>query len=144
MSEEAAREILIYLLGMAAKKDGEYGFDNEAPSLQDLSNEQKNLLTLCTQLFFYCSADTRTELFSTFLSNVGGVFLNQFALTEAVFRQGGFFFILFSLNMPTITRLSQIRIFVTSHLFTLYCSQNRSIPFAKSKVLEMSLFLYCS
>ena len=75
MSEEAAREILIYLLEMAAKEDGEYNFDNEAPSLADLSNEQKNLLTLCTQLFFYCSADTRTELVPTFLSSLGGVFI---------------------------------------------------------------------
>ncbi|CAH3158749.1 unnamed protein product, partial [Porites evermanni] len=75
MSEEAAREILIHLLGMAAKKDGEYSFDNQTPSVDDLSNEQQNLLTLCTQLFFYCSADTRTELFSTFLSNLGGVLL---------------------------------------------------------------------
>ena len=75
MSEEAAREILIYLLGMAAKEDGEYSFDNQAPSVEDLSETQKNLLTLCTQLFFYCSADTRTELFPTFLSNLGGVFL---------------------------------------------------------------------
>ncbi|CAH3187253.1 unnamed protein product [Porites lobata] len=75
MSEEAARKILIHLLEMAAKEDGEYSFDNEAPSVNDLSHEQKNLLTLCTQLFFYCSADTRTELFPTFLSNLGGVFL---------------------------------------------------------------------
>ena len=73
MSEEAAREILIHLLEMAAKEDGEYSFDNQAPSVNDLSHEQKNLLTLCTQLFFYCSADTRTELFPTFLSNLGGV-----------------------------------------------------------------------
>ena len=55
MSEEAAREILIYLLEMAAKEDGEYSFDNQALSLVDLSDEQKNLLTLCTQLFFYLS-----------------------------------------------------------------------------------------
>ena len=74
MSEEAAREILIHLLKMAAKEGGEFSFDNEAPSDADLSNEQKNLLTLCTQFFFYCSADTRTELFPTFLSNLGGVF----------------------------------------------------------------------
>ncbi|XP_073254776.1 uncharacterized protein [Porites lutea] len=73
MSEEAAREILIHLLEMAAKEDGEYSFDNQAPSVADLSETQKNLLTLCTQLFFYCSADTRTELFPTFLSNLGGV-----------------------------------------------------------------------
>ena len=73
MSEEAAREILIHLLEMAAKEDGEYSFDNQAPSLEDLSNEQTNLLTLCTQFYFYCSADTRSELFPTFLSNLGGV-----------------------------------------------------------------------
>ncbi|CAH3187249.1 unnamed protein product [Porites lobata] len=73
MSEEAARKILIHLLGMAAKEDGEYSFDNQAPSVEDLSNEQKNLLTLCTQLFFCCSADTRTELYTTYLSNLGGV-----------------------------------------------------------------------
>ena len=73
MSEEAAREILIHLFEMAAKEDGEYSFDNQAPSVEDLSETQKNLLTLCTQLFFYCSADTRTELFLTYLSNLGGV-----------------------------------------------------------------------
>ncbi|CAH3180201.1 unnamed protein product [Porites lobata] len=75
MSEEAAREILIHLLGMAAKEDGEYSFDSEGPSVEDLSYEKRNFLTLCTQLFFYCSADTRTELFPTFLSNLGGVFI---------------------------------------------------------------------
>ena len=75
MSEEAAREILIHLLKMAAKEDGEFSFDNEAPSFEDLSNEQKNLLTLCTQFFFYCSAETRAELFPTFLCNLGGVFI---------------------------------------------------------------------
>ena len=73
MSEEAAGEILIHLLEMAAKEDGEYSFDNQAPSVEDLSETQTNLLTLCTQFFFYCSADTRTELFPTFLSNLGGV-----------------------------------------------------------------------
>ena len=84
MSEEAAREILIYLLEMAAKKVGEYSFDKETPSVEDLSNGQKNLLTLCTQFFFYCSADTRTERFSTFLSNLGGVFLiNPYQLNIA-------------------------------------------------------------
>ena len=75
ISEESAREILIHLLEIAAKEAGEYSFDNQAPSVEDLSETQKNLLTLCTQFFFYCSADTRTELFPTFLSNLGGVFL---------------------------------------------------------------------
>ena len=83
MSEEAAREILIHLLDMAEKEDGEFSFDNEAPSLADLSNEQKNLLTLCTQLFFCCSADTRTELFHTFLSNLGVFILNPDQLNIA-------------------------------------------------------------
>ena len=32
----------------------------------------------------------------------------KFALTEALFVKGAFFFILFALNMPTITMLSQI------------------------------------
>ncbi|CAH3105222.1 unnamed protein product [Porites lobata] len=73
MSEEAAHEILIHLLEMAAKEEGEYNFDKETPSVEDLSDEQENLLFLCTQLFFCCSADTRTELFPTFLSNLGGV-----------------------------------------------------------------------
>ena len=83
MSEEAAREILNHLLKMAAKEDGEFSFDNEAPSVADLSNEQKNLLTLCTQLFFCCSAGTRTELFPTFLSSLGVFILNPDQLNIA-------------------------------------------------------------
>ena len=74
LSEEAARDILNQL-GMAAKKEDltEFGFDNETPSENDLSKEQRNFINLCNQLFFYCSAETRKNLFPTFLSSLGGV-----------------------------------------------------------------------
>ena len=74
LSEEAARDILIQL-GMAAKKEEltEFKFDNETPSEKDLSKEQRNFINLCNELFFYCSAETRKNLFPTFLSSLGGV-----------------------------------------------------------------------
>ena len=74
LSEEAARDILIQL-GMAAKKEEltEFRFDNETPSQWDLSKEQRDFINLCNQLFFYCSAETRKNLFPTFLSSLGGV-----------------------------------------------------------------------
>ena len=74
LSEEAARDILIQL-GMAAKKEEltEFCFDNETPSETDLSKEQGNFINLCNQLFFYCSVETRENLFPTFLSSLGGV-----------------------------------------------------------------------
>ena len=74
LSEEAARDILIQL-GMAAKKEEltEFKFDNETPSQRDLSEEQRDFINLCNQLFFYCSAETRKNLFPTFLSSLGGV-----------------------------------------------------------------------
>ena len=74
LSEEAARDILIQL-GMAAKKEEltEFKFDNETPSENDLSEEQTDFINLCNQLFFYCSAETRKNLFPTFLSSLGGV-----------------------------------------------------------------------
>ena len=74
LSEEAARDILIQL-GMAAKKEEltEFKFDNETPSQKDLSKEQTDFINLCNQLFFYCSAETRKNLFPTFLSSLGGV-----------------------------------------------------------------------
>ena len=74
LSEEAARDILIQL-GMAAKKEEltEFKFDNETPSENDLSKEQTDFINLCNQLFFYCSAETRKNLFPTFLSSLGGV-----------------------------------------------------------------------
>ena len=77
LSEEAAREIVIHLMKMAANEEGltKYTFDSEAPSGWDFSEEQRNFLTLCTQLFFYCSAETKRNLFPTFLSSFRGVLL---------------------------------------------------------------------
>ena len=77
LSEEAAREIVIHLKKMAANEEGltKYTFDSEAPSEQDFSEDQRNFLTFCTQLFFYCSAETKRNLFPTFLSSFKGVLL---------------------------------------------------------------------
>ena len=77
LSEEAAREIVIHLIKMAANEEEltEYTFDSETPSWRDLSEKQRNFLTLCTQLFFYCSAETKRNLFPTFLSSFRGVLL---------------------------------------------------------------------
>ena len=77
LSEEAARAIVIHLIKMAVNEEGltKYTFDSEAPSEQDFSYDQRNFLTLCTQLFFYCSAETKRNLFPTFLSSFKGVLL---------------------------------------------------------------------
>ena len=77
LSEDAAREIVIHLIKMAANEEGltKYTFDSEAPSEQDFSEDQRNFLTLCTQLFFYCSAETKRNLFPSFLSSFRGVLL---------------------------------------------------------------------
>ena len=77
LSEEAAREIVIHLMKMAANEEGltKYTFDSEAPSERDFSEDQRNFLTLSTQLFFYCSAETKRNLFPTFLSSFRGVLL---------------------------------------------------------------------
>ena len=75
MSGKAASAILSHL-GMVAKKEGltEYSF-NETPSHEDLSNEQRNFLTLCGQCFFSCSAETRRDVFPAFLSYTQDVLL---------------------------------------------------------------------
>ena len=72
--EEAARDIVIQL-GMAAKKDEltEFRFDNETPSQNDLSQEQTDFINLCHEFFFNRSAETRKNLFPTFLSSLGEV-----------------------------------------------------------------------
>ena len=77
LSEEAAREIVIHLMKMAANEEEltKYTFDSEAPSDEDFSEDQRNFLTLSTQLFFYCSAETKRNLFPTFLSSFRGVLL---------------------------------------------------------------------
>ncbi|CAH3193773.1 unnamed protein product, partial [Porites evermanni] len=77
LSEEAAREIVIHLIKMAVNEEGltKYTFHSEAPSKEDFSEDQRKFLTLCTQLFFYCSAETKRNLFPTFLSSFRGVLL---------------------------------------------------------------------
>ena len=77
LSEEAAREIVIHLMKMAANEEEltKYTFDSEAPSERDFSKDQRNFLTLSTELFFYCSAETKRNLFPTFLSSFRGVLL---------------------------------------------------------------------
>ena len=71
LSKEAAREIVIHLGMKSGLK--EFKFDNETPSQGELSEEQTDFINLCSQLFFYCSAETRKNLFPTFLSSLGGV-----------------------------------------------------------------------
>ena len=71
LSEEAAREIVIHLAMKSGLK--EFKFDNETPSENDLSEEQRDFINLCNELIFYCSAETRKKLFPTFLSSLGGV-----------------------------------------------------------------------
>ncbi|CAH3172279.1 unnamed protein product, partial [Porites lobata] len=77
LSEEVAREIVNHLIKMAANEEGltKYTFDSEAPSERDFSEDQRNFLTLSTELFFYCSAETKRNLFPTFLSSFKGVLL---------------------------------------------------------------------
>ena len=77
LSEEAAREIVNHLIKMAANEEEltKYTFDSEAPSAKDFSEDQRNFLTLSTELFFYCSAETKRNLFPTFLSSFRGVLL---------------------------------------------------------------------
>ena len=77
LSEEAACEIVIHLMKMAANEEGltKYTFDSETPSQLDFSKDQRNFLTLSTELFFYCSAETKRNLFATFLSSFRGVLL---------------------------------------------------------------------
>ena len=80
LSEEAAREIVIHLMKMASNEEGltkytEYTFDSEAPFHWDFSEDQIDFLRLSTELFFYCSAETKRNLFPTFLSSFKGVLL---------------------------------------------------------------------
>ena len=75
LSGKAASAILSHL-GMVAKKEGltEYSF-METPSHKDLSDEQRNFLTLCGQCFFSCSAEMRRDVFPAFLSYTQDVLL---------------------------------------------------------------------
>ena len=71
LSEEAAREIVIHLGMKSGLK--EFKFDNETPSQEELSEEQTDFINLCNKVFFNFSAETRKNLFPTFLSSLGGV-----------------------------------------------------------------------
>ncbi|CAH3186128.1 unnamed protein product, partial [Porites lobata] len=71
LSKEAAREIVIHLGMKSGLK--EFKFNNETPSLEDWSEEQKDFINLCNVFFFDFSAETRKNLFPTFLSSLGGV-----------------------------------------------------------------------
>ena len=73
LSTDAACAVLSHL-GMVGKKEGltKYNF-TETPCMEDLSQDQRQFLTLISQCFFSCSAEKRRDLYAIFLSYVGGV-----------------------------------------------------------------------
>ena len=75
LSGEAASAVLSHM-GMVAKKEGltEYNF-MEPCSLRVFTGEQIDFLKVITRIFFCCSPGMRQDLFSAFLSYVGGVLL---------------------------------------------------------------------
>ncbi len=75
LSAEAACAVLHHL-GMVGKMEGltEYNF-TETPCIEDFSDEQEVFLTLISHTFFCCAAEKRRDLYSMFLSYVGGVLL---------------------------------------------------------------------
>ena len=85
LSGEAAREIVIHI-GMKSEPT-EFRFDNETPSKEDLSGEQADFINLCNQLFFSCSAETRKNLFPTFLSSLGGVLVINAEQLNVIVRE---------------------------------------------------------
>ena len=85
LSGEAAREIVIHI-GMKSEPT-EFRFDNETPSKEDLSGEQADFINLCNQLFFSCSAETRKNLFPTFLSSLGGILVISSEQLNVIVRE---------------------------------------------------------
>ena len=73
LSADAACAVLSYL-GIVGKKEGltEYNF-TETPCIGDLSEGQKQFLTLISHSFFSCSAEKRRDLYPMFFSYVAGV-----------------------------------------------------------------------
>ena len=73
LSAEAACPVLSHL-GMVGKKEGliEYNF-TEPPSTGDLSKQQEQFLNLILHSFLCCAVEKRRDLYSMFLSYVGGV-----------------------------------------------------------------------
>ena len=77
LSAEAACAVLSHL-GKVGEEEGltEYNF-LEPPSIGDLSRQQQQFLTHILHSFLCCTAEKRRDLYSMFLSYVGGVlFLN--------------------------------------------------------------------
>ena len=73
LSADAACAVLGHL-GIVGMKEGltKYNFA-ETPWTEDFSDDQKQILTLISHSFFSCSAEKRRDLYSMFLSYVGGV-----------------------------------------------------------------------
>ena len=76
LSADAASAILSHLR-IVGKKEGltEYNF-TETPCIKDLSDDQRQFLTLISHSFFSCSSEKRRDLYPMFLSYVGGVLLS--------------------------------------------------------------------
>ena len=73
LSAEAASTVVGHL-GCVGRKENltEYGF-SETPSLEEISIEVKQFLTLISHSYFCCSAEKRRDLYSKFLSYTKGV-----------------------------------------------------------------------
>ena len=85
LSEEAAREIVIHLGMKSGLK--EFKFDNETPSHEELSREQKDFIHLCNEFFFSFSAETRKNIFPTFLSSLGGVLVINYKQLNVIVQE---------------------------------------------------------
>ena len=75
LSIEASCTVLNHL-GMVGKKERlmEDNF-SETPSVEDLSEKQRHFLALCSHSYFCSSSEKRHDLYSVFLSCIGGVLL---------------------------------------------------------------------
>ena len=75
LSADTACAVLNHL-GIVGRKEGltEYSF-TETPCIRDLSNNQRQFLTLISHSFFSCASDKRRDLYPKFLAYVGGVLL---------------------------------------------------------------------
>ena len=75
LSPDVAWAVLSHLRFIGKKESlTEYNF-TETPSIEDLSEDQKQFLTLVAHSFFSCSAEKRHVLYPLLLSDVGGVLL---------------------------------------------------------------------
>ena len=102
LSADTACAVLNHL-GIVGRKEGltEYSF-TETPCIRDLSNNQRQFLTLISHSFFSCASDKRRDLYPKFLDYVGGVllidsyqlhsFANEHMLNSAAAPEFIFFF----------------------------------------------------